>query len=36
MASSISMMIDGWMPSVGSSRMSSSGRVVSVRAIANC
>ena len=36
MASSICMMIDGWMPSVGSSRTSSVGRVTSARAIASC
>ena len=36
MASSISMMIDGWMPSVGSSSTSSCGRVTSARAMASC
>ena len=32
----ISLMIDGWMPSVGSSRMRSRGRATSARAIASC
>ena len=36
MASSICMMIDGWMPSVGSSSTSSRGRVTSARAMASC
>ena len=35
-ASSISRMIDGWMPSVGSSSTSSLGRVTSARAMASC
>ena len=36
MASSISRMIDGWMPSVGSSSTSSFGRVTRARAMASC
>ena len=35
-ARSMSLMIDGWMPSVGSSRMSSRGRIASARAMASC
>ena len=36
MVSSISVTTDGWMPSVGSSRISSRGSVTSARAIASC
>ncbi len=36
MTRAISLMIEGWMPSVGSSRTNSRGRVTSARAIASC
>jgi hypothetical protein len=36
MARSMSLMIDGWMPSVGSSRISSFGPIASARPIASC
>jgi hypothetical protein len=32
----MSLMIDGWMPSVGSSNSSTFGLLASARAIANC
>ena len=35
-ARSMSLMIDGWMPSVGSSRIRSFGRIASARPIASC
>src|ERR1700694_3844634 len=36
MARPMSLMIEGWMPSVGSSSNSSFGRITSARPIANC
>ncbi|SLI23364.1 Uncharacterised protein [Mycobacteroides abscessus subsp. abscessus] len=36
MVRSISATTDGWMPSVGSSRINSFGSVISARAIASC